>query len=537
MATNTSLEASAQYSLGSSPQRYKHKPLKAYLVLVLLAVSQLVFFWYSLPGESFSLQAILLQATQFYAEGGSFTAYLSNPTAAILALYLVLLGLFSLEAAQQQMSVFVFEPESVIIGYWGFQLVLLVLGVYLIQKVFLSKIKPLTCLWLLCLGLAGMQSLHQYHLYVLFVLWLLKGHQETYAWMRKPHFQILAMHFLLTSVGGNNLILLSSVAVCFAFLEPYFQDYPKHWRWVQLGYVLMLMLAVNWLSRDLQFHPNSIDKKGLHEKTQGQALMVVSAKSLNLFASNATTSERSTKAGSSDAESSQDYASLRAYYQGEKFDSILVLEPLSSYGLVEAYLRHQYHFVLTDHGDLKNNAFLAPFKTDWEDGDFQLFRIDSLRLADTVPQPTDTDDKLINATILLHNGMEDKALVYFKESLDASVFRPASLEFIAQIFHKKADYEKAVKCYSYLIAKDKKNLDYYEKRAASYMELEDYSSASSDFTLLINAKRHKPEIYFQRGICYMHLNRNFQFIVNDFKLAHKLGHQYASNYLKMIGVK
>ncbi len=94
------------------------------------------------------------------------------------------------------------------------------------------------------------------------------------------------------------------------------------------------------------------------------------------------------------------------------------------------------------------------------------------------------------------------------------------------------NYQQAIEDYTKVIELKQDGLFYY-KRAIAYVRLGNHQQAIKDFSKAIELKPDMAEAYLGRGIAYLYLGnyQNYQEVLNDFKIAARLGNKDAQDTL------
>jgi len=93
------------------------------------------------------------------------------------------------------------------------------------------------------------------------------------------------------------------------------------------------------------------------------------------------------------------------------------------------------------------------------------------------------------------------------------------------------DYDGSIADYTKAIELDSTNPTYFDNRALSKTEKEDYAGAVEDYSSSIEIYPTDAETYYQRGVVKLTMNNNYDGCL-DLKRAEELGSQEAKAAIK-----
>ncbi len=101
---------------------------------------------------------------------------------------------------------------------------------------------------------------------------------------------------------------------------------------------------------------------------------------------------------------------------------------------------------------------------------------------------------------------------------------------LANEYAEKGTYKLAIDFYTRAIEINPDKCEYYSKRAYSYLCLEQYEEAVSDYSKALELNTKQPDLtYYNRGLCYKALERHKE-AIKDFTKAIELAPNQYKNY-------
>ncbi|MBP8984479.1 MAG: tetratricopeptide repeat protein [Syntrophobacterales bacterium] len=102
-------------------------------------------------------------------------------------------------------------------------------------------------------------------------------------------------------------------------------------------------------------------------------------------------------------------------------------------------------------------------------------------------------------------------------------------------YAKLGNYRQAIEDFDRTIELDQKDAEAYNYRGATYAELGNYRQAIEDYNRAIELDPKEEVTYYLRGLTYADLG-NYQQAIRDLKIAARLGHEGAQNWLREKGI-